>query len=310
MVAVTDDQGRTKKIDRDAMGRAIAEYFTDDTVVKYQYTDAGKLKEVTDQNGHKLAFNWNPLGKIASHLTAAGQQTTFAYDRYGLLIGLDKAKKSASADQVLTYQYDQFDRLKNIDFGDNRSQKLSHDRRGKNTQVDAVSGNTVKRMKLEYDQFDQLIAKTVTETKSGNTVSNLNYEYTYNTAGKRTGLVVDMGAGKRRLSWEYDEQGRLTVQKDGTKEVTYRYNDKSQLIEQNIGGISVYYTYTMRGQLESKVMGSKDKPIASLKYEYAKNGEITARTVNGVRQAYEYDKKGQVAGCERCFRQQDGSLRL
>ena len=33
----------------------------------------------------------NPLSKIASNLTAAGQQTTFTYDKYGLLTGLDKS---------------------------------------------------------------------------------------------------------------------------------------------------------------------------------------------------------------------------
>ena len=230
----------------------------------------------------------------------------FTCDKYGLLTGLDKSfTDGKSGGQQIAYAYDQYDRLKNIDFGDNRSQALKHDRRGKTTSVDAIDGATVKHMELEYTQFDQLAAKTVTETKAGKTVSALKYEYTYNAAGKRTGLVVNMGAGTRELSWNYDELGRLTEQKDGSKVVTYRYNNKSQLVEQNIGGIPVYYTYTALGQLESKVMGAlpaeggtnaprRTGPIASLKYEYAKDGQIVARTVSGVRQTYEYDAKGQL----------------
>ena len=296
--SVSDDQGRTKKYDRDNLGRVVAEYFPDDSMVKYNYSKAGKLKQVTDPNGHKIGFAWNPLGKMASTLTAAGQQTMFQYDKYGLLTGLDKefvkGKKASAADQTIAYQYDQYDRLKAIDFGSGQRQALTHDRRGKVTKVEAVDGNTVKRMELEYDQFDRLAAKIVAETKNGKPASLVKYEYAYNAAGKRTALSVNLGKGTRELSWSYDPQGRLVTQKDGSKEITYRYNAKSQLVEQNIGGMPIYYTYTSRGQLESKLLGSKDKPIASLKYEYAKDGSIVARSVNGVRQAYEYDKKGQL----------------
>jgi RHS repeat-associated protein len=88
--------------------------------------------------------------------------------------------------------------------------------------------------------------------------------------------------------------GRLAQIDDNGKLVTYKYNSKNQLTEQVINGIPVYYTYTQFGQLEGKYMGSKESPIAFLKYTYDNDGMITARNVNGANQLYAYDLKGQL----------------
>jgi RHS repeat-associated protein len=88
--------------------------------------------------------------------------------------------------------------------------------------------------------------------------------------------------------------GRLAQIDDNGKLVTYKYNSKNQLVEQVINGIPVHYTYTQFGQLEGKYMGSKERPIAFLKYTYDNDGMITARNVNGANQLYTYDLKGQL----------------
>ena len=40
----------------------------------------------------------------------------------------------------------------------------------------------------------------------------------------------------------------------------------------------------------------KRKPVMTVEYEYSKSGRITARKINGARQNYKYDKKGQLLG--------------
>ena len=59
-----------------------------------------------------------------------------------------------------------------------------------------------------------------------------------------------------------------------------------------------YYYYTKYGQLHAKTLGAEEdkNPLTSLKYFYSRPGMIVAREVNGARQNYKYDKKGQLLG--------------
>ena len=54
---------------------------------------------------------------------------------------------------------------------------------------------------------------------------------------------------------------------------------------------SFYFRY---GQLESKMLGGKAAPVATLKYLYRKDGMIVGRVVDGKYQMYKYDKHGQL----------------
>ena len=54
---------------------------------------------------------------------------------------------------------------------------------------------------------------------------------------------------------------------------------------------SFYFRY---GQLESKTLGGKAAPVATLKYLYRKDGMIVGRVVDGKYQMYKYDKRGQL----------------
>ena len=59
-----------------------------------------------------------------------------------------------------------------------------------------------------------------------------------------------------------------------------------------------FYYYTKYGQLRAKTLGAEEdkNPLTSLKYFYSRPGMIVAREVNGARQNYKYDKKGQLLG--------------
>ena len=54
---------------------------------------------------------------------------------------------------------------------------------------------------------------------------------------------------------------------------------------------SFYFRY---GQLESKTLGGKAAPVATLKYLYRKDGMIAGRVVDGKYQMYTYDRRGQL----------------
>ena len=59
-----------------------------------------------------------------------------------------------------------------------------------------------------------------------------------------------------------------------------------------------FYYYTKYGQLRAKTLGAEEdkNPLTSLKYFYSRPGMIVAREVNGARQNYKYDRKGQLLG--------------
>jgi RHS repeat-associated protein len=89
---------------------------------------------------------------------------------------------------------------------------------------------------------------------------------------------------------------------DVGKAVTYTYDSQSRISVRKADNIPVYYTYTRFGQLETKSLGSpfplsgssQTVPIAYIKYFYGNDGQITARDVNGNKQDYKYDLKGQL----------------
>ena len=75
-------------------------------------------------------------------------------------------------------------------------------------------------------------------------------------------------------------------------------------MKQTVNGVPVEYSYDKYGRLVRKaLMGFSGSPaVSELKYFYDPDGTIIAREVNGVRQAYKYDRRGQlleVVGQER-----------
>ncbi|MEI8246849.1 MAG: RHS repeat-associated core domain-containing protein [Lentisphaerota bacterium] len=122
-----------------------------------------------------------------------------------------------------------------------------------------------------------------------------------NRYGKRTERLITFSDGQKRKSeWVYDKYGRLTAMNDEGKTVSYAYDNQSRIAVRKADNIPVYYTYTRFGQLETKSLGSPfafsgdSKPIAYIKYFYSPDGQITARDVNGNKQDYKYDLKGQL----------------
>jgi len=319
-VSYADNQGRVKKLEHDSMGRVIAEYFPDNTAVKYSYSVLGQLHKVTDQNKNPIEFEWTKFGSLGEKKTAENQATDYNYDKYGLLQSvISKLKNSKTADREIKYAYDAFDRVTSIDYGNGQIKTFTYDTWGKVLQSVQTEGKKVTTADFRYDQFDRLVKKTVTTNgglasvttgSAGNfavrRTDRTEYEYNYDRYGKRTERLITFNDGQKRKSgWVYDKYGRLTEMNDEGKTVTYTYDNQSRIAVRKADNIPVYYTYTRFGQLETKSLGSpfagmtgsadsRTVPIAYIKYFYSPDGQITARDVSGNKQDYKYDLKGQL----------------
>ena len=61
--------------------------------------------------------------------------------------------------------------------------------------------------------------------------------------------------------------------------------------------LSIFATVSLYASgLKNSAPVVKRKPIMTVEYEYSRSGRITARKINGARQNYKYDKKGQLLG--------------
>ena len=278
-VSYTDQAGRVKQFERDAFGRVVKELFPDETSVEYTYNAIGQLHQVLDQNRHKITFDWNRFG-LDSRRTAAGQLTDYVHDKYGLLAKID-SKWKGKTDRSIKYEYDKLDRLIKVTYADNQVETYAYDSWGK--LVAAARGG--RKATFHYDYFGRLICKMdgATETR-----------YLYNKHGQRTGRQLKNGALTLQEFRQYDSNGRLTEIRSGDKQVKYVYNSRNQLAMQVVDNVPIEFTYTKYGQLESKTLGGKAAPVATLKYLYRKDGMIAGRVVDGKCQMYTYDKRGQL----------------
>lgn len=331
LTSYSDEKGRTSKFDRDAEGRVIAQYYPDNSVVKYSLDKMGRLEEVLDQNSHPIKFAYSVFGKIAERVTAVGQAATYKYSQDGLLESLKKSQGGNTA-QEISYAYDEFDRCTRINYGNGQEKNIKYDKRGKVVRIENTENNkedsgahiskNIQSVDFVYDQFDRLISKTYAKTAipfkqfaSEKKEEKTTHEYTYTPSGKRKSLVVAFADGSKKVTeWSYDKFGRLEKIKDNAQEVVYKYDEKSRLAEKSLpGGMCEKYDYDSQNRLVEKRLkgntvsqspapalvapaGDRGGIIASLKYFYSKDGMISAREVNGKLQNYEYDLKGQLTG--------------
>ena len=278
-VSYTDQAGRVKRFERDAFGRVVKEFFPDDTSVEYSYNQIGQLYKALDQNRHQITFNWNKFG-LGQKRTAVGQITDYVPDKFGLLVRTD-SKQNGKTDRSIKYEYDKLDRVVKATYGNGEVATFRYDSWGKLI----ASSRGKRKATFVYDYLGRLVKKTdgAVETR-----------YLYNRYGQRTGRQLKNGSLTLTEFKTYDRFGRLIEIKSGDKVVKYLYNGRNQLSAQVIDGVPVEFTYTKYGQLESKTLGGKAAPVATLKYFYSKDGMIVGRVVDGKYQMYSYDKRGQL----------------
>ena len=280
-VAYKDQDGFTKRYERNMLGNIVREIFPDNTEVNYTYNDLGKLTNVIDQSGHTIAFTWNQFG-LDSRTTAIGQVTQNYYDDFGRLKAVDSKFENKPADRSFEYKYDNLDRTVEIKYGKNEIERIKYDSWGRI--IEKFKNGRGSHFK--YDHFGRLIEKNE---------DNVLIRYAYDNYGRR----ILRSANKDKDIWNesntYDKYGRLVKTESSGKSVEYIYNSKNQLSAQIVNSNKIKFSYTKLGQLESKILFDKNgKELSELRYFYSKSGKIISRLANGKLQSYKYDAKNQL----------------
>ena len=288
-VSYTDQDGLTKSFERDAFGKVLKEKFPDGSECVYSYDALGRRTSVIDENGHEIRFGWGRFG-LKSRTTAIGQLTDYVRDDLGLVKEV-VSTWGGKEDRRILSEYDNYGRLVCADYGNGEIERFEYDKW--NRLAKHTRGKTEETYK--YDHFGRLVEKKETLFSSPSTFTLTSY--TYDAWGNRLSRVTKNRKGNlvSKEYRRYDYFGRLTetIAGFGSK-VTYAYNSKGLLARQVVDGTPIDYEYTRSGLLAGKYLGGKLNPDASVMYEYSKSAQIVARTANGVRQTYAYDKKGQL----------------
>ena len=240
-VTYTDLSGKTKKLERDAIGRIIKEVFPDDSEVSYAYNKQGKLSTVLDENQHIISFDWNRFG-LDSKKKPTGDLTSYVRDEYGLISKMEsETPQQRENSRSMKYTYDQFDRPVKVEYGDGDIESRTYDSWGRLLSIQY--GKDKKKVSCQYDYWGRLIKRE--DPDETITIS-------YNPYGQRTERTIERNGVKLKESRTYDRYGRLIRIVSGNSKVEYLYSQNNQIQRQIVDGKVIEFVYNQYGQLQKK----------------------------------------------------------
>jgi len=222
LLTVTNPLGRTTSYGYDALNRLLTVTAPDSTVTRYDYDAAGNLISRTDALHHVTRYDYDDAGQLAAVTSPASQRFTYTYDAAGNLRTATDAIGNATAsagDGVVTYGYDERNRLVAIDYTDGTAAvRYGYDADDNRTFMTDGAG----RADYAYDPSSRL-----TSVARGTE----RYGYAYDPAGNVTQRTLSDGS---QLTATYDADGRPTAIADSALPTT-----GSGIVRLNLGGAAV-----------------------------------------------------------------------
>lgn len=312
-------QQAIKSYEYDQRGLLTAATMPDGERIEYIYDSAHRLTEVKDQSGNRTVYTLNNNGDIiqtdaygiAGQLEAKNQQV---YDNFGRL-----QQTLGNNQQIQTLSYNTYDQQISDKNALNQSYSYNYDVLGRQIkETDPLNQSS----QYEYDALDQL--KKVIDAKGGTTT------YQYNAFGEMTQqnspdtgtstyqyqngkLLEKVDANQRRHRYQYDAQGRVTLQQDqyndGTdqyEETSFAYGqtgkDQGRLAQANNKRAEIFFNYNDLGQVRQKTIKylttqQNAAPELKVYYGYSLGGKLSQVGLpSGNIVNYDYDDKGQITG--------------
>jgi rhs family protein len=290
---------------RNNMGRIFKIENADNTYKTLDYNSLGQVVKNIDEDGFKTELKYNEAGLLTSMKCSDGNYVNYEYDGNRFLKAVsgsfgtmsferDKkglVKKALTTDgHSITYEYDKFGRTVAIVYPDGKKVSYNYDKRGR--LIETVSGN--EHIRLTYNSLGRIESREYSDgsktfyeyndigsptkiTYSSDENVNIEYIYTYDLVGNKTGISINKNGSVKDYSYSYDEVGRIT------KVVL---NDK-MLRE---------YSYDIFGNRTAKVDYTEEE-VVTTNYIY-KGGklveELIAKNNSLIQKRYEYDKRGNL----------------
>jgi len=326
-VSFTDGTGQPTQFAYDATDNLLQVTDPLGGQARYTYDANGNLIRVTDASGHTTTFAWDAqfnLTRVTDALAgitdyeydandglvrisdASRHQTTYERDRAGRLIAI-----TDPLGRRVTLTYDAADRVVAFRRADGSNVRYPRNTLGWLTGIDYPSGPDVtygydaagntttatygSQWSANYTYDD--VGRLGTATDNGR---NLTLSYTYDPAGRRSGLRVSRSTtALHDQRYAYDAAGRLITLTDQTASPTiavgFRHDAASRLTRiTDPGGARADYTYDAAGRLAQVWhQDSRGGTVATYNYRYDAEGNPIAinetTPMNTFTTTYTYD---------------------
>lgn len=201
----------------------------DNSISRFFYDLNGNLETFVDTNTNSTDFGYDSGNRLTSRTYADEKSLAYSYYNTGLL-----EKVTNSRNQTTTYYYNENGDPTSIDYQDDATADVTYlyDDFDRLEQIEDGSGITV----FGYDSFSRL--ETIDGPWENDTIT-----YTYDDLGRIETVQVENGRTRTHV---YDTLGRLKKIQIETSEYRYIYEDpKSPLIEKLIrpNNITTQYDY-------------------------------------------------------------------
>jgi RHS repeat-associated protein len=300
----TGSDGITTTFTYDLAGRRLTATSGANTTT-WTYDALGNVNSITDPAQRKVIRYYDALGRLQWE-TRGSDRWTSVYDplthvllckvepgNRKTLYGYDTRGRLATVTdprgKVVTYSYDDLDRVIAIKHGDNVSEGITYV--GASSLVDEFTERDGRKRKHIYSAAGELDRVDI-KTSAGAIEETLTYGRTLlGSPGVRGTTLASLTDGTEIR--RFDAAGRLVqLTEPGQAAVTYVYDATGKLAQRDGTQNAQTYTYdTAKGRL-SQVTGTGG--AAALSYDV--NGRISGLTLpNSLQRTYQYDAAGAVS---------------
>lgn len=316
LVLVRSNLGQEKSYTYDAVGNVTSIKDALGHRTQYVYSKGGKLISVSDAEENQVEYSYDAMGRLAAvcqHDKAHGTSRTTQYERdlmgnilcavnpLGLkeYYGYDKmgrlVRKTDRDGYETQYSYNGEGDLESILYGDGRRAEFSYHPLRKLQEVKDWLGS----IRVEWDDAGRM--KKI-QNQRGEEIC-----YTWGALGERKACLYPDG---RKVSYEYDELGRLSRLSEGIREVLYQYDQEGRLCKKQYPqGLTSTYDYNALGLLSRLTYQQQGEVLEQYAYEYDqignktsirknRNFQMQSAKDNGLYQ-YQYDALNRLVGVRK-----------
>ena len=286
LVSITDNQGRSTRIDYDLMNQEIKRTERDGSVTRQFYDAEGQLIKVirpneyqrAGDNGKGLQYTYDARGNILTVVRPDGIiQESNLYDAEGNLIHTHDGTGKG-----VDIEYDIGGRRTKIMTKGKASQQYVYDAPGNITGITDGAGNHTEYI---LDKWGRIV-----EIRQADESSEF---YSYDYAGN---VICSTDGEGNTTTYEYSNINQLTVLTDPTGEQeTYHYDAQERLCKRtDRNGTQTRYAYNIYDNLTERTAKKTDGTELSDRYEYTTEGLLKSAIAQGMRYNYVYDVLGRL----------------
>jgi RHS repeat-associated protein len=265
----TDGDGHTTTYTYDADNEPTKVKEPNGAVTETGYDGAERITSQTDGNKHTTTYTRNILGEVTEIKDPLGRVTKKEYDAAGNLTAVTDAAK-----RTTKYTYDPANRLKEINYSENKTPTVKYEYNGDGVRTKMIDGTGTTT--YTYDTLDRLVKTT---NGHGNIAA---YEYDLN-----SNQIKLTYPNNNLITRTYDNTGRLQSVTDWSgNTTTFTYNPNSDLTTTTFPkgtGEQDKIAYNNADQQTKITMtGNGLKVLAAVAYTRDGDGQIKTTTTTGL----------------------------